>query len=62
MRYKIKERRKSLGMTQRELIEKSGISRATISILENDGELDIKVSTLRDLAKALKCSPASLFE
>ena len=62
MRYKIKERRKSLGMTQRELIQKSGISRATISILENGGELDIKVSTLRDLAKALKCSPASLFE
>lgn len=61
-KYKIKERREKMGMTQAELIDKSGISRATISILENGGNIDIKVSTLRSLAKALRCSPGALFE
>ncbi len=59
--YKIKERREELGMSQAELLRRSGVSRATISILENNGDIDIKVSTLKALAKALKCSPSSLF-
>lgn len=62
MKYKVKERREKLGMSQVELIEKSGISKATISLIENDGDLDIKVSTLKALAEALKCSVASLIE
>ena len=62
VKYKIKERRKKLGMTQAELIKKSGISRATISMLENGYEVDLKVSTLLALAAALKCSVNTLFE
>ena len=61
-RYKVKERREKLGMSQAELIEKTGLSKATISLLENGGDVDIKVSTLKALASALKCSVSSLFE
>ena len=60
-KYKIKERREKLGMTQVELAKKSGICRATISMLENGYDVDLKVSTLRSLASALKCSIQSLF-
>lgn len=59
--YKVKQRREELGMSQAELIGKTGISRATISLIENGGEVDIKLSTLDAIAKALKCSPASLY-
>lgn len=47
-------------MSQKELSTKSGVCRATLSLLENNADIDIKVSTLSALAKALKCSPASL--
>jgi transcriptional regulator with XRE-family HTH domain len=63
MRYKGKERREKLGMSQIELIQKSGVSKATISALENgDCIPDIKISTLQKLANALKCSITSLVE
>lgn len=62
MKYKVKERRLKLGMSQRELIEKTGLSRAIVSVIENSGDTDIKLSTLISLATALRCSPASLFE
>lgn len=58
---RIKERREALKMTQAELAEKSGLSRATISAIENNGLSDIKVSTLKALAEALRCKPHSLF-
>ena len=61
-KYKIKERREKLGLSQKELIDKSGVSKATISLLENDGEVNVKISTLISIANVLKCSPASLFE
>lgn len=58
---RIRERRIALKMTQDDLSIKSGISRATISALENDETADVKVSTLKALADALKCKPHSLF-
>ena len=48
-------------MSQIELSERSGVCRATLSLLENGADIDVKVSTLDAVAKALKCSPASLF-
>lgn len=59
--YKIKERREKLGMSQAELIRKTGLSRAQIAKLEAGTTVDIKVSTLVKLSEALKCSPTSLF-
>ena len=61
MTYKVKEKREEIGMSQAELIEKTEISRATISLIENGGDVDIKISTLDAIAKALNCSPASLY-
>jgi len=60
-KYRIKERREELKMAQSELVEKTGLSRATISLLENGGDIDIKISTLKALADALDCPPSSLF-
>ncbi len=58
---RIKERRMELKMTQEELCAKTGLSRATISALENNEDADMKVSTLKALALALECKPHSLF-
>ena len=58
---RIRERRIELKMTQEELCAKTGLSRATISALENNEDADMKVSTLKALAEALKCKPHSLF-
>lgn len=63
MKYKGKERREKLGMSQIELIQKSGVSKATISKLENgNSDMEIKISTLQKLAAALKCSITALIE
>jgi transcriptional regulator with XRE-family HTH domain len=59
--YKIKELREKLNMTQEELAEKSGISRATISMLENDVTKEVMTSTLRALADALETTVTDLF-
>lgn len=60
-KYRIKERREKLNMSQVELSRRSGICRSTLSLLENGAVIDVKVSTIDAIAKALKCSPASLF-
>ena len=61
MGYKIKELREIRNMTQEELAEKSGISRATISMLENNTTKEVLTSTLRALANALDTSVNDLF-
>lgn len=62
MRFKVKERREKVGITQRELAERSGVCRAALSLIENGKETDIKLSTLISLSKVLRCSPLSLVE
>jgi transcriptional regulator with XRE-family HTH domain len=61
MGYKIKELREIRNMTQEELAEKSGISRATISMLENNTTKEVLTSTLRALASALDTTVNDLF-
>ncbi|MCW6653670.1 helix-turn-helix domain-containing protein [Aerococcaceae bacterium NML210727] len=51
---KIKQTRESLKMSQEELSEKSGVSRATISKIENGLTEVVKLETLSKLANALK--------
>jgi|MGYP000014894370 transcriptional regulator with XRE-family HTH domain len=58
--FRIKERRMELDMSQEQLAQKSGISRMTISMLENGKQQDIKVSTLKRLAENLQCTIADL--
>lgn len=61
MGYKIKEVRESIPMTQEELAEKSGISRGTISALENGTERTTTSKTLVKLAQALGVSVDQIF-
>lgn len=61
MGYRIREIRESLGMSQAELCEKTGITRATIWKLET-GENEVTTSrTLLKIAEALGVSIGELF-
>ena len=56
MGYKIKEVREARKMTQEELAEKSGVSRGTISALENGSGRSTTTKTWCKPAKALGTS------
>ena len=58
---RIRERRERLKMTQEQLAKKTQISRQTISALESGSQTDVKISTIKILAEALKCKPSYLF-
>lgn len=53
MGYKIKETREKANMTQEELSDRSGVSRATISALENGASRTTTTKTLMNIARAL---------
>lgn len=59
---RIRERREKLNMTQAELAKKADVTRQTISALESGKKVDMKVSTLKAIADALKCKPQYLFD
>ena len=61
MGYRVKEIREQRNMTQEELERKSGISRQTISAIENDKVTDVKVGTLLAIASALETTVDCLF-
>lgn len=50
---KLKFYREKKGLSQEELAKKSGVSRVSISKIENDKAKDIKIGTLKSLAAAL---------
>lgn len=61
MGNKVREVRLEKNMTQQELADKSGISRATISALENGSERCVMSGTLIKLAEALGVTVDSIF-
>ncbi len=61
MSYLLKEVRESKQMTQEELEKRSGISRQTISAIENGKTKDVKIGTLKALAKALDSTIDAIF-
>ena len=63
MGYRVKEIREEKNMTQEELERRSGVSRQTISAIENDRVKagDVKIGTLMALAKALEPTLDCLF-
>ncbi|MCC2172354.1 helix-turn-helix transcriptional regulator [Hominicoprocola fusiformis] len=61
MGCKIKERREFLKMSQEELAEKSEVSRATISSLENNSERNTSTKILKRIASALETTVGELF-
>lgn len=61
MGLKIKLVRIKRGLTQKELADKIGTSTTTIMRAEND-KVDMRISTLRRIAKALDVSITELLE
>lgn len=61
MGYKIKEYREAIKMSQEELAERSGVSRGTISALENGSAKNTTSKTLLKLAEALGTSVDKIF-
>lgn len=61
MGNKIKETREALKMTQEELAEKSGVSRTTISALENGIDRATSTKTLIKLARAMNTTVDAIF-
>ena len=62
MRYRVREIREQKNMSQEELARKSGISRPTISAIENDKVRGkVEVGTLLAIAYALETTIDELF-
>ncbi|ADJ29873.1 helix-turn-helix domain-containing protein [Nitrosococcus watsonii] len=56
----VRNRRKQLGWTQKELAEKSGVAQAQISRLEAGKSYNVTIDSLRNLAWAFGCSVIDL--
>ena len=61
MGYKLRERREQMKLTQEELAKKSGVSRQTISSIEQNVNKSVSSRTLEKLARALDTTIGSLF-
>ncbi len=61
MGNKLKEAREAAGLSQEQLSEKSGISRTTISSIENNAVRATSTKTLLALANALDTTVNNIF-
>lgn len=61
MGYRIREFREAMKMTQNELAKKSGVSRGTISAMENGTNRETTTKTLVKIARALETSVDRIF-
>lgn len=61
MKNTVKEKRKALKMSQEMLAVNSKVSRATISLIENNKGVILKTSTMERIAKALQTTVKELF-
>lgn len=61
MKNLLKEKREEKGISQNDLAEKSGVSRQTISAIENQALDNIESKTMVKLALALNCDVGDIF-
>lgn len=59
--YFVKSKREEKGLSQEELARLSGVSRATISMLETNTTAKTSTTTLIKIARALDCRVADIF-
>lgn len=57
----VEKYRKEIGLSYRELAQKCDIDHSNISKIEK-GEVDLRLSTIQELAKGLRISPKELFD
>ena len=57
----VEKYRKILGLSYRELAQKCDVDHSNISKIEK-GEVDLRISTIQELAKGLRISPKELFD
>ncbi|AZA56202.1 helix-turn-helix domain-containing protein [Chryseobacterium shandongense] len=58
---KVEEFRKKLGLSYRQLAQKCDVDHSNISKIEK-GEIDVRISTIQELAKGLEVHPKELFD
>lgn len=58
---KVKNYRKKLGLSYRELAQKCDVDHSNISKIEK-GEVDLRISTIQQLAKGLEIHAKELFD
>ena len=61
VKNRLKEYREAKKMTQEELAEKTGLSRQTISKIENNEEVGVNVKTIVKIADVFGCEPGDIF-
>jgi putative transcriptional regulator len=61
IKNRLKELREISGMSQEELAKKSGISRATLSKIENNEEVNVNTRTIAKLADVFNVKPSEIF-
>lgn len=58
---RVEEFRKKLGLSYRQLAQKCDVDHSNISKIEK-GEVDVRISTIQELAKGLEVHPGELFD
>ena len=61
IKNRLKELRVERGMSQEELSELSGISRTTLSKIENNEEASVNTRTIAKLAEVFNVKPSDIF-
>jgi putative transcriptional regulator len=61
IKNRLKELREISGMSQEELAKKSGISRATLSKIENNEEVNVNTRTIAKIADVFNVKPSEIF-
>ncbi len=58
---RVEKFRKKLGLSYRQLAQKCDVDHSNISKIEK-GEVDVRISTIQELAKGLEVHPKELFD
>ena len=61
IKNRLKELREERGMSQEKLVEMTGISRTTLSKIENNEEVNVNTRTIAKLAEAFDVKPSEIF-
>ncbi|MBQ1756484.1 MAG: helix-turn-helix transcriptional regulator [Oscillospiraceae bacterium] len=61
IKNRLKEYRELRGISQEELSKQTGLSRTTISKIENDEEVNVTIKTIAKIAEVLGAAPSEIF-